>query len=269
MITIDMFRQMLANIRAIYLPLARQSSKEYPHLSTWLQLSFIHEQGINVWRGGNSFMHHPTKTTTGLGMWPGATIGFDITGLMILLSCPRGLRDSPYKAKYVKIVGSDSITTVAPHKFYYDLFDYSWLEITRRHSGIDIELAKGDQSNWFEDLIRNWSEFGLGFVPIIGPLLSISAGLAWTALQEPDKLATKVTHWMPHLKPSHNELEKMHKQALEMREKVDKDFWKLELEDAVARFVDSEKNSQRNLSYFQHADDVLHCSKAKYDKNVN
>ncbi|KAG7426074.1 hypothetical protein Forpi1262_v012290 [Fusarium oxysporum f. sp. raphani] len=47
---------------------------------------------------------------SGLRVWRDVTVGFDITGLTELLSCPRQFRKvNPYQAKFIELVHRDSI----------------------------------------------------------------------------------------------------------------------------------------------------------------
>ncbi|KAJ4122728.1 hypothetical protein NW768_010169 [Fusarium equiseti] len=266
---------MLAHIRAIYIPLAWVSSEDHPHLSTWLQVNFTSGKEIPIWRGGESFMAHPTDRTAGLGVWRDATVGFDITGLIHLLSVPRQFRKyNPYTAKFIKIVGRDSIKTVPLGDSYSDFSDYSWLDITKMQTGMNIEYVPGNQSNWFEDFFKNALEFGLGFIPGVGPLLSIFSSLAWTAIREPDKLLGQLTLWMPTLKLAHDELEDMKKSSIEMRRLTQERFWKAEERQAQALLLNStlsmkmQKASGDTISYFKDTSRVLNCGKAKYDKEL-
>ncbi|CAG7555887.1 unnamed protein product [Fusarium equiseti] len=264
---------MLARIRAIYIPLAFVSSEDHPNLSTWLQVNFTSGREVSVWRGGESFMDHPTDRTAGLGVWRDATVGFGITGLIHLLSVPRQFQKyNPYSAKFIKIVGRDSIKTVPVADSYSDWFDYSWLEITKIQTGMDIEYVPRNQSNWFEEFFKNALEFGLGFIPGVGPLLSIISSLVWTAIREPDKLLGQLTLWMPTLKLAQNQVEDLRQSSIEMRKLTQERFWKAEERQAQAMLLNSTlsmrmpKASGNTVSYFKDTNRVLHCDKANYDK---
>ncbi|KAH7217020.1 uncharacterized protein BKA55DRAFT_627655, partial [Fusarium redolens] len=192
---------MLARIRAIYIPVAFSASKDHPNLSMWLQVSFTQARVVDIWRGGSSFMGHETNPTSGLGVWREHTIGFDITGLTELLSCPRQFRKvNPYEAKFIKLVHRDTVRTVSVKDSYHDQYDFSWLTIAQAHSGLNIEWGKGQKGSWFEDFFKNAISFGLGFVPGVGPLLSIAFNLGWTAVVNPDQFMHELSLWAPSVK---------------------------------------------------------------------
>ncbi|RKK92215.1 hypothetical protein BFJ71_g10301 [Fusarium oxysporum] len=101
---------MPARIRATCIPIAFAASEDHPHLSMWLQVSFTQNRVVDIWRGDSTFSGHKTDTMSGLRVWRDVTVGFDITGLTELLSCPRQFRKvNPYQAKFIELVHRDSI----------------------------------------------------------------------------------------------------------------------------------------------------------------
>ncbi|KAI1033921.1 hypothetical protein LB503_011058 [Fusarium chuoi] len=267
---------MLARIRAIYIPVAFSASKDYPHLSMWLQVSFTQNRVVNIWRGGSSFLGHETGTTSGLGVWRNHTIGFDITGLTELLSCPRQFRKvNPYEAKFIKLVHRDSIKNVPVKDSYRDAYDFSWLTIAQAHSGLNIEWGKGEKGSWFEDFFRNAITFGLGFIPGVGPLLSIAFSLGWTAAVNPDKFMHELSLWAPTIKiPELFEYD-VRKDSAEIRTLTHESFWNLGPAEAIAEVqkLEEEEKKQQKVSgevksYFQQAHEVLRVDEAKYDKEA-
>ncbi|RKK84313.1 hypothetical protein BFJ69_g2097 [Fusarium oxysporum] len=76
----------------------------------WLQVYFTQNRVVDIWRGDSTFSGHETDTMSGLRVWRDVTVGFDITGLTELLSCPRQFRKvNPYQAKFIELVHRDSI----------------------------------------------------------------------------------------------------------------------------------------------------------------
>ncbi|KAJ4055951.1 hypothetical protein NW753_006721 [Fusarium oxysporum] len=101
---------MPARVRATCIPIAFAASEDHPHLSMWLQVSFTQNRVVDIWRGDSTFSGHETDTMSGLRVWRDVTVGFDITGLTELLSCPRQFRKvNPYQAKFIELVHRDSI----------------------------------------------------------------------------------------------------------------------------------------------------------------
>ncbi|KAF5971273.1 hypothetical protein FCOIX_9952 [Fusarium coicis] len=174
---------MLAGIRAIYIPVGFSASKDHPNLNMWLQVSFTQNREVNIWRGGSTFMGHETSITNGLGVRREHTIGFDITGLTEFLSCPRQFRKvNPYEVKFIKLVHRDNIRTVPVRHSYNDAYDFSWLTIAQAHSGLDIQWGKGEKGSW------RW------------PFLSMAFSLGWTAVVNPDRFMYELSLWAPFVK---------------------------------------------------------------------
>ncbi|KLO97360.1 Uncharacterized protein LW93_3338 [Fusarium fujikuroi] len=232
------------------------ASKDYPHLSMWLQVSFTQNRVVNIWRGGSSFLGHETGTTGGLGVARNHTVGFDITGLTELLSCPRQFRKvNPYEAKFIKIVHRDSIKTVPVKDSYQDSYDFSWRTIAQAHSGLNIEWGKG-------------------FVPGVGPILSIAFSLGWTAVVDHDKFMYELSLWAPAVRILELFEDDVCKNSAEIRALTYESFWNKGLAEAMAaveKLEEEEKKKKQKASgefqsYFQQAHEVLRVDEAKYDK---
>ncbi|KAF5248735.1 hypothetical protein FANTH_5805 [Fusarium anthophilum] len=267
---------MVARIRAIYIPVAFSASKNHPNLSMWLQVSFTQNRVADIWSGGSSFLGYETTAASGLGVWRGHSIGFDITGLTELLSCPRQFRKvNPYEAKFIKIAPRDTIRTVSVTDSYSDAYDFSWITIERAHSGLDIEWGKGEKGSWFEDFFKNAVAFGLGVVPGVGPLLSIAFSLGWTAVVNPDRFMYELSLWAPSVKVPELFEEDVRKNSAEIRALTHEFFWNMGSAEAIAEVKKLEAEEQKKKkvsgevkSYFQRKHEVLRVDEAKYDKKA-
>ncbi|SCV49048.1 uncharacterized protein FFB14_10679 [Fusarium fujikuroi] len=221
----------------------------------WIDVSFTQNRVVNIWRGGSSFLGHETGTTGGLGVARNHTVGFDITGLTELLSCPRQFRKvNPYEAKFIKIVHRDSIKTVPVKDSYQDSYDFSWRTIAQAHSGLNIEWGKG-------------------FVPGVGPILSIAFSLGWTAVVDHDKFMYELSLWAPAVRILELFEDDVCKNSAEIRALTCESFWNKGLAEAMAaveKLEEEEKKKQKASgefqSYFQQAHEVLRVDEAKYDK---
>ncbi|EXA34543.1 hypothetical protein FOVG_14518 [Fusarium oxysporum f. sp. pisi HDV247] len=231
---------MAARIRVIYIPIAFAASEDHPHLSMWLQVSFTQNRVVNIWRGNSTFSGHETDTMSGLRVWRGVTVGFDITGLTELLSCPRQFRKvNPYQAKFIKLAHRDPIRTVPVKNSYNDGYDFSWLSIAQARSGLSTEWGKGVK------------EAG------VGPLLSIAFSLGWTVLPELFE-------------------DDIRKNSTKIRSLIHESSWNMGLDEAlveVKKLEEEEKKQQQKVSgdvqsYFQQAHEVLLVDEAKYDNEA-
>ncbi|SPO03117.1 uncharacterized protein DNG_05799, partial [Cephalotrichum gorgonifer] len=192
---------LLGHIRAIYIPIAQVSSKDYPHLSTWVQVNFAIDRNLPVWRGGDHFDAHKTSKLEGLGVWSIAALGLNIRGLVDLLTIPRQFRSTdPYKARLIKIVPDKDLMTVPVSKSYPDSDDFSWKTIQEAHSGLDLMWKQPEKGSWFESFTKNAMVFAIGFIPGPGPFLAIAFSLTWTALRDEEAFWEELSLWAPAVK---------------------------------------------------------------------
>ncbi|PQE27332.1 hypothetical protein CJF32_00000301 [Rutstroemia sp. NJR-2017a WRK4] len=175
------------------------ASADYPHLSKWAQVNFT-QNSNPFWRGGDQFTPHSCSRTYGLGLHRDYAVGLDITGLVPLLSCLVEFHKmNVYRAKLVKIVWSSSIKTVPVQKSYSDSYDFSYTRIMSAHSGMTIEFGQASKGNWLGDFLKNAITFGIGFIPGVGPLLSVAFSLGWTAIANPDDFMRELSLWAPQI----------------------------------------------------------------------
>ncbi|KAK8118447.1 uncharacterized protein PG998_003073 [Apiospora kogelbergensis] len=196
---------MLAHIRAIYIPVAQTASKEYPDLSTWVQVKFSRDQKVDIVRDTGKFEKQSMTKLKGLAIAREQTIGLHIAGLVELLTVPRHYRKegmTPFTAKLVKIVPASSVKSIKKLSGSYGHEgDLDWLEIQKAHSGLDLMWKKAEKGTWVGDFTKNFMTFGIGFIPGIGPLLAITFSLAWTAVQDGDESFFKeLSLWCPAVK---------------------------------------------------------------------
>lgn len=195
---------MLAHIRAIYIPVAQSASKEYPHLSTWVQVKFSRDQTVDILRDTGRFEKQEMTKLKGLAIAREQTIGLNIAGLVELLTIPRHYRKAgmtPFTAKLVKIVPASTVKTVKLSASYEHGGDLEWTAIEKAHSGLDVMWKKAEKGSWVEDFTKNFLVFGIGFIPGIGPLLAITFSLTWTAVQgDADDFFKELSLWLPAVK---------------------------------------------------------------------
>ncbi|EWY81700.1 hypothetical protein FOYG_15922 [Fusarium oxysporum NRRL 32931] len=165
---------------------------------------------------------------SGLRVWRDVTVGFDITGLTELLSCPRQFRKVyPYQAKFIALV--------------------HWDSIEQSLSQTPTTMGKGEKGSWFEDFFKNAITVSLGFVPGVGPLFSIALSLGWTAVVNPDRFMYELSEPLGTVGPA-EALVKVKKREEEEKKQ--------------------QKVLGEVQSYFQQAHEVLLVDEAKYDKEA-
>ena len=157
---------------------------------TFYQINFTQRGLAQIWRPtDNKFLGHVCNKTFGLQIHHGHSVGFDIYGLVQLLALPRQLRQlNAYTSKLISLVKCDAIKTIplSPKGSRLDGYDFDFAKVASANFGVELQWVPHTPSTWFGDYVKNVITFGLGFVPGIGFILSISFSLGWTALTDPD-----------------------------------------------------------------------------------
>lgn len=178
---------MLACIRAIYFPLAYTADENHPQLCGWIQVNFAQSRVVTIWAGGGGWMIQPLDSTYGLGVHRNRMIGFDVYGLIQLLSLPRQLRrDNPYAARLIRTVRREDIQTVWLWSTWSAANDLDWTQVANANFGLDLQWKPAQRGTWLGNFIRNVITAGLGMIPVAGPFLAILFPVAWTLIVDPD-----------------------------------------------------------------------------------
>lgn len=192
---------MLGYIRAIYIPIAHEASKQYPQLCTFIQINFAARGTVDIWRPNwGTFGAHTCDKTYGLQIASDYTVGLDIYGLLQLLSLPRQLRQTnAYSSKMISIVPKGSLKTngLAQAFKQHNRYDFDWTQIAKANFGLELQWLPHKPNGWFVEYIKNAIKFALDFVPIIGFILQIEFSLGWTALTDPDSFYETLKEEIP------------------------------------------------------------------------
>lgn len=260
---------LLAHVRAIYIPVAHSASPDHPNLTTWVQVNFAMDRSVPIWRGGEKFEKHEMTKLKGLSISREETIGFDICGLIELLSVPRHFRKgNPYTSKVIKIVPSNTVKTIKTTLTYTHIGDIGWTTIQKAHSGLDLMWKKADDKPWAEDFTKNLIVVGLGFVPGAGPLLSVCFSLAWTAIRDDkEKFWKELSLWVPAVKWTADERAKVEKSFIATQQYVD-EKWLTPNSDIRVGSIDK-KPSTKVETTLDEADTVLKNSRKTTDGNID
>ncbi|KZF20251.1 hypothetical protein L228DRAFT_249930 [Xylona heveae TC161] len=191
---------LLAGIRAIYIPLAHRASEDYDQICTFLHISFTHTGEVRIWSQGDQFLSFTCNTTDGLGVRRDHTIGINMYGLMNLLSLPRQLRnETAFTSKLVRVVPSTEVQTRALGPTYWNDHDFDWVMVAGANYGLSLQWAPHQPTTWFQNFFGNVMTIAIGFIPIVGPVLSVSFSFAWTALTDPDSFLDAIRNEYPAL----------------------------------------------------------------------
>ncbi|KAL9026402.1 MAG: hypothetical protein Q9196_004928 [Gyalolechia fulgens] len=181
-------RWLLANIRAIYLPVAWSVSKDHPDLCSFVQVNFALSRTVKFWHGEGHFDDVKTDQVMGLRKNVQRTLALDVTGLIQLLTLPRQLRrDNCYNLKLLMLEQAISLQPKqGVSKSYSDGPDLSWIRVANGNYGLDLTWHPPQKSTWQENFIKNVLTIGIGFVPGVGPILQIMFAVGWTMVTQDD-----------------------------------------------------------------------------------
>lgn len=132
----------------------------------------------------------------------GRVIGFDIYGLINLLSLPRQMRkESAYTSKLVTRFYYDQMKTVATTSTWWDERDFDWTKVAQANFGLSVQWKPPNPTStpWYLNFLKNITTIAIGFVPVIGPLLAVETALLWTAVVDPDNFLQELRNQIPVL----------------------------------------------------------------------
>ena len=191
------FIDMTQPIRAVYFPIAHRTEENLPNLCTYLMVDFRLRSEITL--------HHPTNPsgnrlyrpdrTWGLHYDVYHTLGIHIPSLIESISWPRGLRGERANLYQSIPRGQETIfrlfdtdirqRNTSARSNFVRLIDIT--TVISAHQGIDITYRPFAFRSFVADAIRQIISFGLGFIPGVGSLLTISFNVAFVLITDPDQ----------------------------------------------------------------------------------
>lgn len=185
--------------RAVYFPIAHQAGPGYEDLCVYLMIDFRLRQGVTI----NSPAHNETvdmkfDREKGLTYRHRDVMSFDLKGIYNYLMLPQQLRN-PDKDLYMPKNPKDALITLWDCSKQYP-FAVSELKVARLqffreidlvnvindNYGVDVTWQPYQYSSWVVDFLTHIVELGLGFIPVIGPMLSVSFSIGLQAIMDPD-----------------------------------------------------------------------------------
>ena len=175
----------MAHIRAIYFPVAYAVDKDHDDLCGFVQVNFALPRKIKLAAGDKDWYDVWTDKVLGMRTDAFRSVGFDVSGLIQLLTLPRQLRrDNCYNLRLIKIMGGGGIKTISVTKSYNDGPDKSWLTIANGNYGLDLTWKPCEKSTWIENFIRNTLTIAVGFIPVVGPIVQILFSVGWEIISQ-------------------------------------------------------------------------------------
>ena len=175
----------MAHIRAVYFPVAYAVDKDHDDLCSYVQVNFALPRKIKLAAGDKDWFDVWTDKVLGMRTDAFRSVGFDVSGLIQLLTLPRQLRrDNCYNLRLIKITGGGAIKTISVTKSYRDGPDKSWLTIANGNYGLDLTWKPAEKSTWIENYIRNTLTVAAGFIPVVGPIVQVLFSVGWEIISQ-------------------------------------------------------------------------------------
>ncbi|KAF5571213.1 hypothetical protein FPANT_13580 [Fusarium pseudoanthophilum] len=183
-------------LRAIYFPVAFSSEQGFPGLCTYVVIDFRHRDRLSmVSNTGVSRVLH-TTSYNGLGWHDDLTWGFNIPDIIAYLSIPHKLRNPDYGLFSSKARGQElvvwassipswrSSTAILNHEHF--LMEMDFAKVLSATFGVEVGWRPYQHNPFLRDILVRLAQLGLGFVPGVGPILSVAFGLGVQLLTDPE-----------------------------------------------------------------------------------
>ncbi|KAL3679383.1 hypothetical protein R1sor_022339 [Riccia sorocarpa] len=185
-------------LRAIYFPVALTTDEAYPDLCTYAVIDFRKKNSVNLINieTGESVEFYITEKL-GLDFKDGWSWGFNIPDIITYLCIPHKLRN-PQEGLYSPTTPGDELVVFAPSDInwvsangisapageFEREIDYS--KVLSATFGVEVGWRPYEYSSFIGSLIGQVVGLGLGFIPGVGPLLSVGFGMAVQLIEDPE-----------------------------------------------------------------------------------
>ncbi|MCJ1227484.1 hypothetical protein MMC12_004140 [Toensbergia leucococca] len=197
-----MYIDLTVPIRAIYFPIASKSSQVNENLCTYLMVDFRLRKGVKM-RSRDSDSEHdvPYSYKDGLNFRAYQSLCFNIPGIYALLALPQQMRNMDKGLYQTTVKGEELINLWGAENINKGRVKYgapsnsTTIEFSRLidlatvlldNFGVDISWTPYEHSSWVLNFLQQVSTLGLAFIPIAGPLISVSFAVGLKAITDPD-----------------------------------------------------------------------------------
>ncbi|KAJ5728917.1 uncharacterized protein N7483_003425 [Penicillium malachiteum] len=246
-----------ACIRAIYIPVAQQSSEEYPELCTFQNVNFAMSREVKIMKHSGKWYPDfgydvldgwdTIKMDATLGLPADAewTMAVNIPQLVNLLSVPRFLRKhTVFSAQIIRIVDRDMVSRKGNVQTFSDSADISWTTIVNANFGLTVQWTPPNPSAWLMDFIKNNVTIAIGFIPVIGPVAAVAFPLAFTAITDPASFNATLKSILPQTELVDHVSFRVAKSVKEQKSYLS-DNWRKSIEDGGGLFAPATGASTR------------------------
>ena len=200
-----MLIDLLSPFRAIYFPLAHQAGPGFEDLCVYLMIDFRLRQGAEMlYPAINTYRPLRFDREKGLDYRHTDVMSIDLKGIYDYLILPQQLR-APEKGLYRTERRGDELITMwdrarpspmrpgggnGPNPVLTVrrpfLRDIDLVGVINDNFGVDVTWQPYQYSSWVVKFITHIVNLGLGFIPVVGPLASVSFSVTLQAITDPD-----------------------------------------------------------------------------------
>ncbi|KAF5026919.1 hypothetical protein F66182_949 [Fusarium sp. NRRL 66182] len=182
-------------LRAIYFPVAQRTDQAFPNLCTYAVIDFRQRSQIEMMNLAGEVNRLTLTTHNGLGWRDDLTWGFNLPNVMTYLTIPHKLRNPDQNLFRPKNRGDELVvcawsgrrwnSAAGIHQAQNFYREMDLAQILSATFGVEVGWRPYQYSSWLRNLVIQVVGLGLGFVPGIGPILSVAFGMAVQLIQDP------------------------------------------------------------------------------------
>ncbi|KAF4964485.1 hypothetical protein FSARC_7587 [Fusarium sarcochroum] len=182
-------------LRAIYFPVAQTTDQAFQNLCTYVVIDFKHRTQLDIINLTGQWQTIAITPHNGLGWRDNMTWGFKIPDIITYLTIPNKLRNPDQGLFRTKVRGDElvvcasstrtwrSSTSILHHGDFLREMDLA--NILSATFGVEVGWRPYQYSSFLKNLVLQVVGLGLGFIPGVGPILSVAFGIAVQLLQDP------------------------------------------------------------------------------------
>ncbi|KAL5360267.1 hypothetical protein BJX96DRAFT_175130 [Aspergillus floccosus] len=182
----------LTCVRAIYIPASYKSGPKYEDLCTYIHVNFTQMGDIEIEHMTVDWAQDVKKVMKkehcskewGLDVDENTALGINPARLITALAIPREARKvDALSSNSLVLVDSKAIPNAPLTQEFTDQCRADWAVVVSENQGVSIKWGEADMSSpWFVEYFKNTLAFAIGYVPVIGPILSIATNVVVSAI---------------------------------------------------------------------------------------
>jgi hypothetical protein len=176
-----------------------QIRRGFSGLLTYLVIDFRARKSLDIINIAGQYDTYTITPDEGLGRYDNLTWGFKVPDIIAYLSIPRQLRNPEYGLYRAANTGDELVVRASSEvnwwgantssfTAFYREVDYA--NIICATFGVEVGWRPYQYSSFILNLVESVVGMGLGFIPGVGPLLSVAFGIGVQLLEDPDSFSS-------------------------------------------------------------------------------